>query len=91
MTTRKQASFCATHGPVPAFQSLLAIGAMLATFAVVTYACLHTDDSTLRVALLLKGAEAILVTWAAGILASALHLQATAGESATRALPLAHA
>jgi len=91
MTTRTQAISTSAQQPVPAFLSMLAIGAMLATLAVVAYACLHSDDAAVRVALLLKGAEAILVTWAAGILASVLNAKAIAGESAAQALRFARA
>ena len=74
-------SFDAPHHPVPAFQSLLAIGAMLATLAVVAYACLHTADGAERVHLVMTGAKAILVTWGAGFIASGLHLAATVRTS----------
>jgi hypothetical protein len=74
----------ASHHPVPAFQALLAVGAMLATLAVVTYACLLSNDSATRVHVILQGGEVILLTWAAGMVASALHLIGVAGEAITR-------
>ncbi len=44
---------------------------MLATLAVVAYACLLSDDSAMRVRVILQGAEVILLAWAAAFLASA--------------------
>jgi len=44
---------------------------VLATLAVVAYACLLSNDSAMRVRVILQGAEVILLTWAAGFIASA--------------------
>jgi hypothetical protein len=71
----------APHHPVPAFQSLLALGAMLAALAVVAYAFLSGDDSAMRARLVLQGAGVILMVWLAGLIASGLHLLATADEA----------
>ena len=77
-----QMQLSAPHHPIPAFQSLLAVGAMLSALVVVAYACLQSDDSVVRVRLILQGAEVILLTWAAGIVASAVHLVSVASEVA---------
>lgn len=58
---------------LPAFLAMLSAGAMLATFAVVTYACTQSGASAVRAHVILQGFEVILLTWAAGFLASALH------------------
>jgi hypothetical protein len=65
---------------VPSFQSLLAIGAMLAALAVVTFACLQSDEGAVRVHSILQGAEVILLTWSAGIIASALQRVSLASD-----------
>lgn len=64
----------------------LAIGAMLATLAVVTYADLATAIATERVHIILQGAQMILLTVSSGIIAGALHVLATAGEAAPQYL-----
>ena len=74
------------HHPLPAFQSLMALGAMLATLAVVAYAVLSTDVSARQVQLILQGAGVILLVWFAGFLASALHLAALAADTLTMRL-----
>ena len=79
---RNSRSLLAPQQPVPAFQSLLAIGAMLATLAVVCYASVHSDDSAVRVAIVLQGAKVILLTWIAGFIASAVHHLSLIGEAA---------
>lgn len=86
MTQRANESlYPATHHPVPAFQSLLAIGAMLSTLAIVAYACLSTGDSAVRVHAILQGLQITLLIWAAGAVASILHLAGTAAERAQAA------
>lgn len=81
MTQRANDSlYPAAHQPVPAFQSLLAIGAMLSTLAVISYACLSSDDSALRARIILEGLQVTLLTWAAGALASIVHLAGVAAE-----------
>ena len=59
----------------------LAIGAMLATLAVVAYADLATTIATERVHVILQGAQMILLTVSSGLIAGALHVLATAGEA----------
>jgi hypothetical protein len=83
--TNAQSSLSVSHHPVPAFQALLAIGAMLAMLAVVPYACLQFDDSAARAHLIVQGAEVILATWIAGLAVSALHLMSVvAGDAIAR-------
>jgi len=60
----------------------LAIGAMLATLAVVVYADSAATLSADRVHIILQGAQMILLTVAAGIIAGAFHAVSTAGETA---------
>lgn len=62
----------------------LAIGAMLATLAVVVYADLATTIATERVHIILQGAQMILLTVASGLIAGAVHVFATAGDAAPR-------
>jgi len=64
----------------------LAIGAMLATLAVVVYADSASTLSAERVHIILQGAQMILLTTAAGIIAGVLHVLSTAGDGAARAL-----
>jgi len=70
------------HHPLPAFQSLLAIGAMMSTFAVIAYACLTSDAGAVRTHVILQGAEVTLLTWAAGAVSSLVHLIGVARERA---------
>lgn len=92
--TKSQPSPLALSLPVPSFESLLAIGAMLATLVLVAYDCIQSDDSAVRVRLIMQDAEVILVTCAAGFIASAVHRISVArdtiaqkiGFSADRAL-----
>jgi membrane associated rhomboid family serine protease len=77
-------SFSAPHQPVPAFGSMLAAGAMLASLAVVAYACLHSPDAAVRVQTILQGARVILLTVVAGAVASGLHLFSVAGSRAIK-------
>ena len=86
--TNTRSTLVLAHHPVPNFSGLLAIGAMLATLAVVAYACLQSDDSSLRVRLILQGADVVLLTWAAGLVASALQWISLAGDSISRKLGL---
>lgn len=69
----------------------LAIGAMLATLAVVAYADLASSLPTDRVHIILQGAQMILLTVSAGVIAGALHVLGTAGEHATPVLLPRHA
>jgi hypothetical protein len=64
----------------------LAIGAMLATLATVAYADLASTLATERVQIILQGAQIIGLTVAAGVIAGALHVLSTAGESAAPVL-----
>ena len=82
--TNSQLTLSATQQPAPTFQSLLAIGAMLAALAVVAYSCLQSDDSVVRVHSILQGAEVILLTGTAGLAASALHWISLVGETLAR-------
>jgi len=61
-----------SNHPAAAFQALLAIGAMLATVAVVTSACLLSDDSSVRARIVVQGLEIVVLTWVAGFITSAL-------------------
>jgi hypothetical protein len=64
----------------------LAIGAMLAALLVVAYAAGASDVSAVRTHIVLQGAEIILLTVASGVIAGALHLLSTAGDSALAVL-----
>jgi len=55
---------------------------MFATLLVVTYAYLASPESAVRVQIVLQGAEVILLTLAAGIVAGTLHAISVASESA---------
>jgi len=63
------------------FQALLSWGAMLATLIVIAYACLLSPEGAVRVHIILQGAEVILISWVAGILAGTLHSLGLAGEA----------
>src|SRR5450631_458863 len=79
-------SLPATLHARPVFQELLAVGAMLATLTVVALACLLSDDSAVRARVALQGEELVLLTWAAGFVASALHALITAQRTAARVI-----
>jgi len=72
----------------PSFQSLMAIGAMLATAAVVAFACLLSDDSPVRARFVLAGLEVVLLTWVAGFVASLVHAVIAARPSASEGIRL---
>ena len=66
--------------PGLSFHASLMVGAMLAVLAVVVYASLATTVGALRTGIILQGMEVILLTLAAGFIASALHAVGTASE-----------
>jgi hypothetical protein len=55
------------------FPAALAIGAMLAVLLVVAYAAFASPASAVRAQIVLQGAEIILLTLCAGIIAGAVH------------------
>lgn len=65
----------------------MAVGAMLATMAVVAYADFASEFAVERVHIILEGAQIILLTVAAGVMAGTLHLLSTLGEATTPDLP----
>ncbi len=78
--------------PGLSFNASLVIGAMIATLAVVAFAGLSSPVSAVRAHIVLQGAQVVLLTLAAGAIASALHAfslsdkfsRLTANESAQR-------
>lgn len=63
------------------FPVLLSWGAMLATLVIIAYACLLSPEAVVRVRIILQGAEVILISWVAGILAGVLHDLSLASEA----------
>jgi len=63
----------------------MAMGAMLATLAVVVYADCASTLAAERVHVILEGMQIILLTVAAGVIAGGLHVLSTAGEPAAPA------
>ncbi len=59
--------------PGLSFHASLAIGAMIAVLFVVTFAGLSASAAAVRAHIVLQGAEVILLTLAAGAIASAVH------------------
>ena len=59
--------------PGLSFHASLGIGAMIAILAVVAFAGLSATAAAVRAHIVLQGAEVILLTLAAGAIASALH------------------
>lgn len=71
------------------FQVLLPWAAMLATLVVIAYAYLLSPEGAVRVPIILQGAEVILISWVAGILANAVHCLGLAGEVRHGTIPQA--
>jgi hypothetical protein len=59
---------------------------MLASLLVVAYAAAASDAGAVRTHIVLLGAQVILLTWASGVIAGALHLASTAGSAAVAGL-----
>lgn len=76
-----QADFFSTERrPALSFAGILAWGAMIATLCVLVYACLLSPEALVRVRVILQGAQVIVLTLAAGVLAGALHSASLAAE-----------
>jgi hypothetical protein len=76
----------AHDAPALNFRTLLPAGAMLASLAVVAYACLSTSDSMLQARTIRQGTELIMLVWVAGLLASLVRFGR--GERSARALDI---
>jgi hypothetical protein len=59
---------------------------MVATLLVVAYAAAASELGAVRAHIVLQGAEIILLTVAAGVIAGALHLVGTSGNAALAVL-----
>jgi len=70
-------------------RALLPLGAMLASLAVVAYACLVTDDSLIQARIIREGMSLIVLVWVAGLLASLVRLGAVRSGSRTFDVELA--
>ena len=55
------------------FLARLAVGATLAALAVVAFAGVITDESAVRVKLIIMGFELIMLAWVAGFIASSFY------------------
>ena len=70
------------------FRALLALGAMLASLAVVAFACLGSGDSLVQARLIRQGTELILLVWSAGLIASFVRFGGQAQRATGFELPV---
>ena len=82
MSQQNVSSFHQSHRAL-SFPWILAAGTMIATLLVVAYAYLASAEGTVRVHIVLQGAEVILLTLVAGIIAGAVHALGVASEAAS--------
>jgi len=75
--------------PALSFAAILAWGAMIATLSVLAYACLLSAEAPVRVHMILQGAEVIVLTLGAGLLAGLLHAAGLGLEKRDHQAPLA--
>jgi len=79
----------ANHAAPLNFRGLLAVGAMLASLAVVAFACLSSSDSLLQARIIRQGTELILLVWCAGLIASVVRVGGQAARAPAFDVPVA--
>lgn len=70
----EQALISKNDVPARKLRALLPAGAMLASLAVVAFACLSSHDSLAQARIIREGMELIVLVWAAGLVASLIRL-----------------